>query len=164
MMLFLCFFFSSRRRHTRCALVTGVQTGALPICPKPEDPPMPDPLRRARRPGAVTFPERLDLGPTVLRRLRVDDAEAVYRRYAGDPEVTRFLSFRTHDGVEDAAGFCTLMQVEWEAGRAFTFVMLEPGDPVPFGSIGVRIPEFHAVFGYATFGSAPGRERVGQFV
>src|SRR3546814_1853047 len=26
------FFFSSRRRHTRCALVTGVQTCALPIC------------------------------------------------------------------------------------------------------------------------------------
>src|SRR3546814_3481855 len=31
------FFFSSRRRHTRCALVTGVQTCALPIS-----------LRRAR--------------------------------------------------------------------------------------------------------------------
>src|SRR3546814_2725387 len=37
-MLFCClfillyvFFFSSRRRHTRCALVTGVQTCALPI-------------------------------------------------------------------------------------------------------------------------------------
>src|SRR3546814_2079178 len=31
-MLFVCvFFFSSRRRHTRCALVTGVQTCALPI-------------------------------------------------------------------------------------------------------------------------------------
>src|SRR3546814_1594668 len=30
---FVCsfFFFSSRRRHTRCALVTGVQTCALPI-------------------------------------------------------------------------------------------------------------------------------------
>src|SRR3546814_7104168 len=27
------FFFSSRRRHTRCALVTGVQTCALPIYP-----------------------------------------------------------------------------------------------------------------------------------
>src|SRR3546814_3212476 len=27
-----CFFFSSRRRHTICALVTGVQTCALPIC------------------------------------------------------------------------------------------------------------------------------------
>src|SRR3546814_1998451 len=30
-MFFCVFFFSSRRRHTRCALVTGVQTCALPI-------------------------------------------------------------------------------------------------------------------------------------
>src|SRR3546814_20416570 len=30
----MLFFFSSRRRHTRCALVTGVQTCALPISPK----------------------------------------------------------------------------------------------------------------------------------
>src|SRR3546814_2204134 len=29
------FFFSSRRRHTRCALVTGVQTCALPISAAP---------------------------------------------------------------------------------------------------------------------------------
>src|SRR3546814_7688640 len=29
--LWCFFFFSSRRRHTRCALVTGVQTCALPI-------------------------------------------------------------------------------------------------------------------------------------
>src|SRR3546814_8472927 len=29
------FFFSSRRRHTRCALVTGVQTCALPISEAP---------------------------------------------------------------------------------------------------------------------------------
>src|SRR3546814_10623672 len=28
-------FLSSRRRHTRCALVTGVQTCALPICMSP---------------------------------------------------------------------------------------------------------------------------------
>src|SRR3546814_6390868 len=31
--LFILFFFSSRRRHTSCALVTGVQTCALPIYP-----------------------------------------------------------------------------------------------------------------------------------
>src|SRR3546814_5780173 len=34
------FFFSSRRRHTSCALVTGVQTCALPICvSRPSAPP-----------------------------------------------------------------------------------------------------------------------------
>src|SRR3546814_10649598 len=33
MVVYFVFFFSSRRRHTRCALVTGVQTCALPIWP-----------------------------------------------------------------------------------------------------------------------------------
>src|SRR3546814_7462986 len=32
----MCFFFSSRRRHTRCALGTGVQTCALPISRRAE--------------------------------------------------------------------------------------------------------------------------------
>src|SRR3546814_16149494 len=32
------FFVASRRRHTRCALVTGVQTCALPICPVAQGP------------------------------------------------------------------------------------------------------------------------------
>src|SRR3546814_879714 len=36
MFVHFCFFFSSRRRHTRCALVTGVQTCALPICSQGE--------------------------------------------------------------------------------------------------------------------------------
>src|SRR3546814_8833992 len=31
---YFVFFVSSRRRHTRCALVTGVQTCALPISPR----------------------------------------------------------------------------------------------------------------------------------
>src|SRR3546814_12214216 len=38
--LYVCscvFFFSSRRRHTRCALVTGVQTCALPIYDRRDD-------------------------------------------------------------------------------------------------------------------------------
>src|SRR3546814_7935993 len=35
LLLFRLFFFSSRRRHTRCALVTGVQTCALPISRPP---------------------------------------------------------------------------------------------------------------------------------
>src|SRR3546814_470687 len=41
----MSFFFSSRRRHTRCALVTGVQTCALPISlparHRHPDPPVP---------------------------------------------------------------------------------------------------------------------------
>src|SRR3546814_2716445 len=46
------FFFSSRRRHTRCALVTGVQTCALPICSPTwpaSSPPTRPPMSPARR-------------------------------------------------------------------------------------------------------------------
>src|SRR3546814_10213973 len=54
------FFFSSRRRHTRCALVTGVQTCALPICarcaaPAPQ-PPAPGCHRESARPESMTDP------------------------------------------------------------------------------------------------------------
>src|SRR3546814_3208757 len=44
--LCILFFFSSRRRHTRCALVTGVQTCALPISLRPN-------LRLGDVPGVV---------------------------------------------------------------------------------------------------------------
>src|SRR3546814_2520716 len=44
-----CFFFSSRRRHTICALVTGVQTCALPIWRLDREPAVPE-LRACRRP------------------------------------------------------------------------------------------------------------------
>src|SRR3546814_8300116 len=37
MLCVIVFFFSSRRRHTRCALVTGVQTCALPISRADDD-------------------------------------------------------------------------------------------------------------------------------
>src|SRR3546814_15230526 len=52
-------FFSSRRRHTRCALVTGVQTCALPIStklscsrPKRERPTIRRRASHGRRPGS----------------------------------------------------------------------------------------------------------------
>src|SRR3546814_8723712 len=34
MLMLVCYVFSSRGRHTKCALVTGVQTCALPISPE----------------------------------------------------------------------------------------------------------------------------------
>src|SRR3546814_4859475 len=56
-MLLFVFFFSSRRRHTRCALVTGVQTCALPIYrprssywANPSDGPPPPHERQAHAP------------------------------------------------------------------------------------------------------------------
>src|SRR3546814_20727591 len=51
MVFILFFFFSSRRRHTRCALVTGVQTCALPISARFR------PGTAAARPAAALAPQ-----------------------------------------------------------------------------------------------------------
>src|SRR3546814_1163947 len=52
-----CVCFSSRRRHTRCALVTGVQTCALPIC-----------SRRGRRCGGCGSSRRVGNNPRAHRK------------------------------------------------------------------------------------------------
>src|SRR3546814_11032016 len=56
---FYVFFCSSRRRHTRCALVTGVQTCALPISA---------PLRRCRNPAQRSGPAARSCPPRLSRQ------------------------------------------------------------------------------------------------
>src|SRR3546814_16809479 len=66
----LVFFFSSRRRHTRCALVTGVQTCALPILDLPE--PL-GPIMACTSPASIvrSIPFRIGLPSTVACRFLI---------------------------------------------------------------------------------------------
>src|SRR3546814_8143585 len=72
----LCFFFSSRRRHTRCALVTGVQTCALPIYRVAD-------RRRLAAMGDVGNERAVDLQPVDWERpepgeIGIADSEIIY--------------------------------------------------------------------------------------
>src|SRR3546814_4196935 len=58
------FFFSSRRRHTRCALVTGVQTCALPISPEPR--PALDAVDETDQPPSLAQPCPCCGGPMIV--------------------------------------------------------------------------------------------------
>src|SRR3546814_14762488 len=80
------FFFSSRRRHTRCALVTGVQTCALPIWPQP--------VRCGGGGGThATAPDHHDLAR--LRHGR-DPARHRHRREQRQPALDRYQRGRRH--------------------------------------------------------------------
>src|SRR3546814_9327718 len=99
--MYVLFFLSSRRRHTICALVTGVQTCALPILippptylSPPESHPMTatDPvvfLSYARTPmggmqGVLSDASATDLGATAVKAaveragVKGDDIERIY--------------------------------------------------------------------------------------
>src|SRR3546814_15164783 len=81
------FFFSSRRRHTRCALVTGVQTCALPILklessivkarPFKIETVIVKKLRAARKPLVEIFPSHLK---SCMRRFRLRFGQLVINR------------------------------------------------------------------------------------
>src|SRR3546814_8870975 len=58
--VFVYFFFSSRRRHTRCALVTGVQTCALPISAPERLEPTFERSTAARQHASVVDPTRIE--------------------------------------------------------------------------------------------------------
>ena len=44
--------------------------------------------------------QKLETGRLILRRLTMADADAVYRNWASDPEVTRFLTWPAHTDIE----------------------------------------------------------------
>src|SRR3546814_4116748 len=68
LILFCLFFFSSRRRHTRCALVTGVQTCALPIY-----------LSKIEAGKLELWEEEVDLG-SLIERCRVFIEEQAHNK------------------------------------------------------------------------------------
>src|SRR3546814_11032848 len=80
-MLLLClfiFFFSSRRRHTRCALVTGVQTCALPISGTGRGT---GPRRGLAQPAV----RAVDQNDALSQRWRVIGAHGYFRRHRSPP-------------------------------------------------------------------------------
>src|SRR3546814_4194222 len=80
----MCFFFSSRRRHTRCALVTGVQTCALPIFARAGD--QRGAGKRAPRSPAEAFLKGAPMADCPHRRLDVHLNQAHF----GDTNVKYF--------------------------------------------------------------------------
>src|SRR3546814_2326709 len=82
----LSFFFSSRRRHTRCALVTGVQTCALPIC-LVKGAYWDTEIKRAQVDGVEGYPvftrkPNTDVSYQACARRLLDATDAVYPMFA----------------------------------------------------------------------------------
>src|SRR3546814_9315615 len=89
-MYLVFFFFSSRRRHTRCALVTGVQTCALPISDEENRSATADPLARTVADVLVrnALPGEIDrLDKDRLHAIAAFAAAAIAERPPGKPVV-----------------------------------------------------------------------------
>ena len=97
------------------------------------------------RPPATFATARL-----VARQPGADDAAAVLAAYAGDPAVTRYLSWRTYDRVEPLAVFLRECVAHWEKGDGhLAWLLCLKGTATPIGSIGITLEGGgRAMFGY----------------
>jgi RimJ/RimL family protein N-acetyltransferase len=92
---------------------------------------------------------RIETARLVLEQPRADDAASIFERYAGDPEVTRFLGWPRHQSVADAQAFLRFSDAEWERWPAGPYVIrLRDTDQLLGGTgIGFEAPT-RAVTGY----------------
>lgn len=84
----------------------------------------------------------------VLRRPTVDDAPEVLRRYAGDPQVTPYLSWPTHRSMQDTVTFVGWSDAAWSDHRVGPYLICDAGGRI-VGSTGLDVETpWRAATGY----------------
>ena len=73
----------------------------------------------------------------ILRRFTMDDAQAMYENWAGDPEVTKFLMWQTHENIEASKTILSEWMPQYSNDDFYNWAITikENGD-TPIGSIG----------------------------
>ena len=93
-------------------------------------------------------PEVIDTGRLVMRRPVAGDAQQIFDRYASDPEVTRYMSFRRHQSVADAEMFLDFSNFEWSANGCGPYLVLSRESSVVLGGTGLSLQGNEAEAGY----------------
>lgn len=100
------------------------------------------PVAPPPRPPEIWTTPRLTLRPPAL-----DDAEAIFRGYAQDPEVVRYLLWRPHRSVEDTRVFLERCRKVWSEGADFPWVIQLASGEVA-GMLEMRMQPPAAQLGY----------------
>lgn len=84
-------------------------------------------------------PQRVGTARLVLRRPVLADAEAIFARYAADPDVTRFVAWPTHRSIDDTRTFLASSDAEWDRWGVGAYLALSRADGVLLGSTGLSL-------------------------
>lgn len=111
-------------------------------------------------------PAHLATPRLLLRRPTPADAGPIFRNYAQDPAVVRYLSWRPHREVGETSDFLERLARQWDEGTAFTWV-IAPGEDAEnaVGMIGLSTERRHPhrlTFGFVLARSCWGRGYMGE--
>jgi [ribosomal protein S5]-alanine N-acetyltransferase len=103
-------------------------------------------------PGSSTAPhgpEQIRTPRLVLRRPRASDAEAIFTRYASDPDVTRLVGWPRHTSVDDTRAFLQFDAGAWEQSPAASYLIEARDTGALLGSTGYLFEApYRAMTGY----------------
>ena len=81
--------------------------------------------------------QRIETERLVLRRFEPDDAEAMYKNWASDPEVTKFLTWPPHKSVDITRKLIDMWVSEYSQPDSYSWVIVLKEINEPIGSIAV---------------------------
>lgn len=98
----------------------------------------------------MKMPEQLETERLILRKPCMDDAVAIFDVWAQDREVTRYLTWRPHERIEQTRDFVHSCLAAWEQGTRFPYMITlkETGEVI--GMIDPRIEGPKVAIGYGS--------------
>jgi RimJ/RimL family protein N-acetyltransferase len=103
-------------------------------------------------------PESIETARLLLTRPRATDADAIFTRYASDPDVTRYVGWPRHRTVDDNRGFLAFSDAHWQQWPAGPYLAWSRSHGTLLGSTGLAFeaPD-RAATGYVFATDAWGR-------
>jgi RimJ/RimL family protein N-acetyltransferase len=96
----------------------------------------------------VSPPEILETERLRLRKPILEDAKVIFREYAQDPEVTKFLTWLPNQKVAETQEFIRGCLNAWHEGRSYHWVIARKRDNSLLGMITARVDGFKWELGY----------------
>ena len=102
--------------------------------------------------------ECIETARLILERPHPEDAEAVFARYASDPDVARFVGWPRHKFLSDTAAFLEFSKAEWDRWPAGPYLIRSRADGTLLGSSGLAFETpYRASTGYVLSRDAWGK-------
>jgi RimJ/RimL family protein N-acetyltransferase len=96
----------------------------------------------------INPPESLETERLRLRKPALEDAEAIFRQYAQDIDVTRYVSWSTHRTINDTRDFLLSCLSAWKERKSFQWAIVQKSDNQLLGMISARVETHKWELGY----------------
>jgi ribosomal-protein-alanine N-acetyltransferase len=83
-----------------------------------------------------------------LRKPVLEDAQPIFDQYAQDPEVTKYLTWRPNQNIEQTYDFLQACLRAWDERKAFHWVIVRKEDKQLLGMISARVEDRKWELGY----------------